>query len=359
MRSDLQTEVEGGIPPSDSLRCALLGYGWWGRTIAKRSRQARNFEIVAVVDPRPDAAGDIERQGFRAFLDPHDVLGTPDIDAVIIATPHSLHERQVAEAAEAGKHVFCEKPLALTGAGASRAISACRSAGVVLGIGHERRFEPALEALTNLLATGDLGTILHAEADFSHDKLAGASPDNWRVNPAECPAGGMTGGGIHLSDYLISVFGRVRSVSALSMCRHPGDWEVGVTVQLAFEEGMTASIASVLATPFYVRTRVFGTLGHAEVVNTAHPDDPEAFAELCVTRPSGPPQVQNFPSRDTVTANIEAFARAALGVAPYAISLEDINHNTEVLEAVVRSAARQGERQVLFSTVQPEASELA
>jgi predicted dehydrogenase len=85
--------------------------------------------------------------------------------------PHSLHEAQVVSAAEAGKHVFVEKPLALSRDSAMRALRACNLAGVVLGLGHERRFEPPIIELRRLATSGTLGTLLQAEANFSHDRF--------------------------------------------------------------------------------------------------------------------------------------------------------------------------------------------
>jgi predicted dehydrogenase len=71
----------------------------------------------------------------------------------------------------------------LTFASAQRSVAACRSVGVRLGIGHERRFEPAIERLAQLVRGGHLGKALHAEADFSHDLIARLPDDNWRNDP--------------------------------------------------------------------------------------------------------------------------------------------------------------------------------
>ena len=182
-----------------------------------------------------------------------------DVDAVILATPNTLHEEQVVQCARAGKHVFCEKPLGLTAASARRSVAACRQAGVQLGIGHERRFEPGLVALKNAIDAGELGTIMHAEAAFSHDKLIGVPKGDWRTSKTVSPAAGMTAMGIHLTDLLISFFGRVEVVQAMTANRSLG-WETGdvVTAQLGFEEGMTATLSAVLHTPHFIRCHVFG-----------------------------------------------------------------------------------------------------
>jgi predicted dehydrogenase len=319
------------------IRCALVGYGWWGRTIASRCRASSEVAIALVVDPSDLSQAAAVEAGFETAASLDTALADSGIDAVILATPHSFHEAQVTAAAKAGKHVFCEKPLGLTLASAARSIEACRHAGVVLGIGHERRFEPAMRRLKELVGSGALGTILHAEADFSHDKIANVAADNWRRNTAECPAGGMTGGGIHLTDLLIAMFGQVEVVSALAITSVP-EWETGISAQLGFACSMTATVASILVTPHYVRFRVFGTKAWAEVINPVHPDVVDGKALLTLYPASGEETTTEFGYEDTVLANLEAFARAVSGKAAYPITPEAILHNTEVLEAVTRAA---------------------
>ncbi|GAA2616475.1 myo-inositol 2-dehydrogenase [Paractinoplanes durhamensis] len=124
-----------------------------GETIRQRLPDAR---LAAVADPVPGAA---ERLGAdRAYTDPEQVWADDDVDAVVIAAPARFHADLVVAAARAGKHVFCEKPMALTLADADRAIDACRAAGVVLQVGFNRRFAPDWAAARILLDTGQLGT---------------------------------------------------------------------------------------------------------------------------------------------------------------------------------------------------------
>ncbi len=319
------------------ITAAIVGYGWWGRTIAARLKSSNALHVRRVVEPAPLAAAQARQAGYPVDAGLADALTDPAVQAVVIATPHSLHEAQVVAAAQAGRHVFCEKPLALTRASAERCVGACRANGVVLGIGHERRFEPGLERLAWLVREGELGQVLHAEAAFSHDKIADLPSDNWRASKDECPAGGMTGSGIHLTDLLIAMFGHVVLASA---CTHVLDdgREVGVTAQLAFARGMTASISAILATPLYISCRVFGTRGWAEVSNDAHPDAPDGKSRLIVQRSGKAPEIETFDWTDTVRANLEAFAAATEGRAGYRFSDDEILHNVALLEAIAVSA---------------------
>ena len=260
---------------------AIAGFGWWGQHFAKRLADHPFIRIAGIVEPFEGNHAAIRELGLTIYDDLARVVELDEVDAVVLATPNLLHEEQVILCAEAGKHVFCEKPLGLTAASARRSVEACRKAGVQLGVGHERRFEPGMQALKAAIGKGQLGTIMHAEAAFSHDKLIGVPKNDWRTTKAVAPAAGMTAMGIHLTDLLISFFGRVEVVQAMTASRSLG-WETGdvVTVQLGFEAGMTATLSAVLHTPHFIRMHVFGTDRWIEVLNDSHPDTPGGKVSL-------------------------------------------------------------------------------
>src|ERR1700761_5814106 len=123
------------------LRLAFIGTGWWGKELAQAAKSLPEiFEIAGcsalTEKERQDFCAVFGGQGYASF---EAALADPKIDAVLLATPHTLHWRQIVAAAEAKKHVFCEKPLTLTVETARKAIAACAANGVALGIGHNRR----------------------------------------------------------------------------------------------------------------------------------------------------------------------------------------------------------------------------
>ncbi|AGZ42421.1 Gfo/Idh/MocA family oxidoreductase [Actinoplanes friuliensis] len=138
------------------VRVALIGSGrmgaFHGETVDRRLPGA---ELVAIADPVLSPA---DRPGVRVCADAAQVFADSDVDAVVIASPARFHAGLVVAAAEAGKHVFCEKPMALTLADADRAIDAAHHAGVVLQVGFNRRYAPAWQAARGLLDDGRLGT---------------------------------------------------------------------------------------------------------------------------------------------------------------------------------------------------------
>src|SRR5688572_12058442 len=119
---------------------------------------------------------------FPVHQDVARALQSPEVQGVVLCTPHTQHAEQIVRAAEAGKHVFCEKPLSLSRADVVRAVDACNRNGVTLAVGHEKHFEPPILELMRLTRTGALGTPLQIEANFSQDKFLALPRDNWRLS---------------------------------------------------------------------------------------------------------------------------------------------------------------------------------
>lgn len=320
------------------LGAAIVGLGWWGRHICTSLYGSELVRIVHGVDPNLAAAGPFAREhGFPLSADLADALRDDRVEAVLLATPHSQHEAQIVAAAETGRHVFCEKPLTLTRAGAERAVAACTAAGVTLSVGHERRFEPPIMALKRLVDDDRLGALLLIEANYGHNMLAAIEPTHWRASAAESPGAGLTGIGSHLIDIYTHVFGRVTSVRALSARRvtQRAGGDV-LTVQFTFASGAYGTLNNVSASPFYGRLTVFGSKAWAESRARAHMQA-GGVTELEISPTVGERSVEEWEPVDTVRANVEAFAAAALGRAPNTYSAEQMIHAVAVLEAIVTS----------------------
>jgi predicted dehydrogenase len=320
------------------INAAILGLGWWGQTVVKLAKSSSELRVAVAVDPAEGAASTAKALELPLAAGFDSVVADKTIDAVILCTPHTLHHRQILSAAAAGKHVFCEKPLCLKLAHAVEAVEACRRAGVVLGIGHERRFEAPVLALRRLVEQGTLGRILQIEANFSQDKFLALAPSNWRLSAKEAPAGPMTATGIHLLDLAGSFLGPADSV----LCRvaHLGsELANGDTLAalITYAGGGHALISAVLATPFEGRFAVYGSKGWAEVRDKAHPESPEGW--LLTTSVRGAARtVRDFAPMAAVLANLEAFARAVAGKETYPVPPAQLLGTVAVLEAAFRSA---------------------
>ena len=174
--------------------------------------------------------------------------------------------------------MFCEKPLALTKAGAEKAVRLCRDAGLVLGMGHERRWEPPIADMLAKADAGELGRIHQIEANFSHDKFLALDRDNWRLKADQAPAGGMTATGIHLLDLSVRLLGPAESV--LCICEQlSSDLPQGDTVAayVKFRGGGTSYVSASLANPFMSRFAVYGSKGWIDIRDKAHVEAPDGL----------------------------------------------------------------------------------
>lgn len=323
------------------MRTAIIGLGWWGRVLA-RILQAGGcrLELLRAVEPDADRAEEAQAE-LRVPVSARfeDALDDPAVQAIILATPHSLHEAQAVAAANAGKHVFVEKPLGLTLDSAARIVRVCRTAGVTLGVGHERRFEPPQVDLREMAQAGLLGTLMQVEANFSHDRFVALDTDNWRLSAKEAPAGGMTATGIHLLDLGIALLGEPVSAYASSATLGSdianGD---SLSVCVRFETGATLTINVMLATPFISRFACYGSQGWVEIRDKAHLEAPQGWTFTHATA-ARDPQTRTYPVAKPVLANLNAFADAAAGRASYPISHDGMLRTIAALEAVFKSAA--------------------
>lgn len=321
------------------MNAAVIGLGWWGRKVVGDLRDSPHIRVCLGVDPSPDARDLVGGLGIRTATDIDDALADDSVDAVILCTPHNRHADQIVAAAQAGRHVFCEKPLTTTGAQARKAIDAVTAAGVQLGIGHEKRFEPAVVQLRSMCAAGDLGTPLVFEGNFSQDKFLDLPADNWRLSDTDAPVGPLSATGIHLVDLAIAFFGRPVEVWArlatLATGFANGDT---LTITMGFPRGETALITAVLTTPFAGRVAVLGSRGWVEIRDRNHPELPQGWDVTTVYRGAEP--VTTFqPPHASVRDNIEHFARAASGQTTYPVTLEEMLANADTFEAITRSAS--------------------
>lgn len=317
------------------INAAVVGLGWWGRKVLADLAGSTDLSVTLGVDASEAARAAVDVPTVASI---EEALADPGIDAVVICTPHRFHCEQIVAAAEAGKHVFCEKPLTTTVGDAETALAAVRRAGVQLGVGHERRFEPAVQRLREQLRDGVLGTPLVFEGNFSQDKFLDLDPGNWRLSGTEAPVGPLSATGIHLVDLAIALLGRpvevLARLSTQATTFANGDT---LTVTLGFEKGQTALITAVLATPFVGRVALYGSQGWVEIRDRRHPEDPQGWDVLTTLR-GEEPVAEFFAPHRTVRANLEAFARAAEGGTEYPVTEQEMSANVAAFDAITRSA---------------------
>ena len=312
------------------INAAVIGLGRWGKSLvgAVQGKSTR-LRFVHGVSKEPDQVRAFAQQhGFRLTTELSDAIENPDVQAIFLATPHSLHVEQVAAVARAGKPVWCEKPLALTRREAARSVEACHKAGVVLGSGNNKRCFASMRELKALVDGGSLGEVMHVEGHFSNDhstRVAGG----WRDDPRESPGYGMTGAGLHVVDALVNMGGTISRVDAKAFApKPPPDPRDVVTALVEFASGATGQLATIRATVPFWRIHVFGTRGFAE----ARDED-----LLRVGYIGQPAQERSFAHVDSLKVLVESFADAVEGQAPFLVRPEQMLDVVGAFEAVVRS----------------------
>jgi predicted dehydrogenase len=314
------------------INAAMVGLGRWGQTVLGSIQgKSERLRIVHGVTKEPELARELAgKHGFRLSTDLKDAIADPQVQAILLATPHSLHVEQVCMVAGAGKPVWCEKPLALTRAEAERAVAAVRLARVSLGSGNNKRCFASMRELKRAVDSGEIGKVLHIEGHYSNEhstRVAGG----WRDDPAESPGAGMTGAGLHVLDAFVNLAGPIVYVDARSVTKKPPpDPRDVVAVLVEFAGGATGVMGTVRAAPMFWRCHVFGTEGSAE----ARGED-----TLTVAKIAGPTEERTYPHVDSLRTLLEAFADAVEGKAPFPVKPEQMLDVIGAFEAVIASLA--------------------
>ena len=234
------------------IKAGIAGLGWWGKTLVEAvSGVSDDIQFVgATTRSLSDDAREFSKEhGLELYSSYEDMLKEPDIDAVVLVTPNSLHAAQTIAAAEHGKHVFCEKPFALTGADAQAAVAATDAAGVTVAVGYNRRVHPEMNKLRDMINAGELGTILHVEATMTFPNALFLKADAWRASRDETPCGGLTPMGVHAIDGMIDLCGDIDQVYTQSFRRAVEvDADDTTSILLRMKEGMSGYLGTMTAT---------------------------------------------------------------------------------------------------------------
>jgi predicted dehydrogenase len=331
------------------INAGIVGLGWWGRTLVEAvSGSSDKMRFVA-------GATRTHSDEVKAFAAEHkfdlrqsfdELIDDPKIDAVVLATPHSMHADQVVAAAAKGKHVYCEKPFALTKAEAEAAVEAADAAGIALGLGYNRRWHPEMTKLREQIDSGELGVVLHVEATMTFPNALMLKADAWRASREETPCGGLTPMGVHAIDGMIDLCGPIAEVYCQSF-RRAVEIDADDTTSILFrmKEGMSGYLGTMTATGGGFNFQVYGSKGFVKLEGMTHvagaPSE-ERRTKLfgrCTFKPlKGPAEIWEAATLDIVKATLEDFAGAAAGGAPFMIPREEMVHGAAVTEAIVKSA---------------------
>ena len=289
----------------------LIGSGDIARKrIAPALRDLASCTLDAVCRGRPELAESFAQEfgAPRWYATTAELLADPLIDAVYIATPVRLHAALAIAAAEAGKHVLCEKPMAMTVAECDDMIAACRSSGVTLGVAYYRHCYPVIARIRSILASGDIGVPVLAQVNaFEYFNPPPEHPRHWLVVRQQSGGGPMFDFGCHRIEVLLDLLGPVRGVTSMvgnvAFTRDVEDTAIAV---LEFERGgyATLTVTHAAREPQDTLT-IFGTEGsiHVESLN----------AGVMRVRRGSHDQVESLPPHTNLHQPlIEDFAAAVL-----------------------------------------------
>ena len=335
-RRDWQTIEEGHV------RIAVVGLGGFARERALPAISDTRFcETTVLVSSSPEKATDLaERFGVNRVLDYdefRDGEGSDDYDAAYVATPPAFHEEYVTTAAEFGKHVLCEKPLAAERSAAERMVETCADADVVFMTAYRLRTEPAVRRMRELLGDGAIGEPVQIHGGFSSRLLDETDADSWRLDPEIAGGGALMDLGVYpLNTTRFLLDADPVAVWADTTSSGPPFDRVDehIAVQLSFSNGATASCTASFDAHPDSRLQVLGTDG--QVLITA-PFGGDVSQEVVVehgethTRYTGPPV-------DEVREEFGYFAHCILADTTCETAGEDGLTDLRIIEAAYESA---------------------
>jgi predicted dehydrogenase len=312
------------------LDVGIVGLGGWGRRLVESVQGTSDrIRFVAAVTGTPAKREEFaSKHGFKVSGDLKAMLADPSIGAVVSAGPAGLHAAHSLAALEAGKPVLAVKPMALKRADAEALRVAAQKHGVLLALGYNRCFFPAIAELRRRVAAGDLGTLLHMEGNFCVDRYFKLKPGtDWKTDTGQVLAGALAD---HPLYAMIELLGPVSEVVTHGSTRATKLPIADATATLLrFASGASGLLTAIGATATYERTTVFGSKGWAEI---RHGD------EFTFQPIDGEASVIDYPDSDPEKDELEAFAAAVTGEKPFPVTVDDAVHGVAVLEAMDRAA---------------------
>src|ERR1700745_2515152 len=327
------------------IKAGVVGLGWWGKTLVESAENSGAIQFVAATTrtTTPEVEAFAKHKGLHLTASYDNMLHHAGVDAVVLATPHSMHATQVMAAAAAGQHGYCEKPFTLTEREAEDAVAAVRKAGVTLAVGYNRRFHPEMTKLREMIRGGELGTILHVEATMTVPNVLFINPSHWRADRSETPLGGLMPMGVHAVAGMIYLCGPIDHCFAQSFRRAATiDADDTTSILFRMKEGMSGYLGTMTTTGPGFSFQVFGSKGWLRLEGVTHvagASSDERRTRLfgtCKFQPvKGEAKTWHAATLDVSRAALEAFAKAASGGAAFPLPYDTMIHGVAGAESTI------------------------
>ncbi len=272
----------------------------------------------------------------HAYTNYDELLRNPDVTVVAIHTPNSQHADQAVAAARAGKHVFCDKPMATSVADAERIVRECEKAGVKLGVNFHNRFMPCFIETRRIIASGEIGDVHHLQLEASPGARPGARLGTWRTDPSTAGLGTSYSIGVHVYDILRYLLAsEISAVSALFDTPRGVMEEINASI-LRFANGVIAQLSVHENSPFpHNDFVIYGSKGRILGRGLTRS---RAGGELQVTTTDGKTRGTEFPATNAHAACVAAFSDALLnGRDPVPSGIDGLR-SVQLTAAMARSA---------------------
>jgi predicted dehydrogenase len=312
--------------------------GWWSDVLADAIKRSTKIEIVSCFTRSAEKRGAFAKKyGCKAADSYEAMLADPSVEAVVNTTPNDVHLATTKQAADAGKHVFLDKPIANNITEGRAITEICRKAGVVLGMGYQRRRESHFRWIKQQIDAGVFGTLVNAEANISRDRLGQIDLSSWRYQAAGMPGGVMLQIGIHYADVLTYLMGRVVAVRGqFAQLVLPGDNPDVASMILEHENGALSTLnASYASASEYYLMNIYGKNATAFY---------DLFGGLrLLKRGEQKPVAVPVAKNDTFVEELEEFAAACRGNGRPEVGGEYATESLAVVRAGILSA-REGRK---------------
>ncbi len=315
------------------VRVASIGLGWWSDVLADAALKTPKIEIVKCYTrsgKKREAFAKKYNCGMASSYE--EILQDHSIEGVLVTTPNSAHLETARLAAQAGKHVFIDKPIANTISDGRGITEACEKAGVVLSIGYQRRRESHFRWMHRAIQEGRFGGLVQAEANISRDRVGVMDPNSWRHSAIELPGGVMLQIGIHYVDILLYLLGPAKSVSAMTSHLYlEGENPDIAALLIEHENGALSKLSACYST--VAELYLFNVYGR----------DMTAFYTLheglrCLNRGANTLETVACDKNPTVVEELEEFADSVRGKAKPEVGGKSAIESLAVIRAGILSA---------------------
>ena len=317
------------------IKAASVGLGWWSDELAKSIQEKSNkIKIVSSYSKSKKKRIDFSKKYKTHYHDSFKtILKDPQINAIILTTPHSLHAKHAIQALRHGKHVFVEKPMATKYLDAKKMYLTAKKYKKTLSVGHNRRYSSVSDFINNLNRQKKIGKILHIDSNFSASGALNYKKKFWRANRKESPGGAIAGLGIHMIDLMCFFGGQVKSVQSL-VKKYAIKVNIDDTTSALFElnKNCTGNLTTIFACPYTTTFNVFGTN-----MNIFSDIDKN---KIKIVNKNGKIQKLNLINKNTLFLELQEFADSCNKKKNYRVKNSEAAHNVKVMEAIVKSSKK-------------------